>query len=493
MSALHRFKIPLRECVPFTLQNFFWAILFLFSIAFTLCQGTHLWLARIGWVLLAILFSLHRRYAVYTVFFYASFFHPAGFLPNAPMTLKHFHIACILLMTTDMLRGNFVAFLKQGKVFGKVIAPFVLMLVFGCMVSLRSGFSINNFRLPLNLFVVLFALCYLYGCVVAIRPAQRPGVVRRSLLALCVGAGAQVAVAIANNLEGTAYWHLVLFYNHHLGNLCLFAFFYIFPIYATSKKPTGKAAYFLLLIIIFTGLITSCSRTVWICCLAGFFLFMVISRYSLGRNVGRFAFYRHVVPAALCLYLAFFLLMLKSETVMARVVLMFQRVLDPRYWLFTIADEKNFGCLGILRLNDYALAKQLLFHHGLWGVGFLKQVTDMHGVPLVILGASGILGFSLYVWFIVRYSRKISRAFNREHSEECLLLLVGAFSNFVAWLLMSFAETFVVHFVVWVNVLLGVLLAEMSLNRMTFEPGSPERLASDLKVNARNSEADHDE
>lgn len=445
----------------FSLQRGVWTTAFIAALGFTLCEGSYLWLARLGWVLLAILFALHRRYAIYTIFFFATFFHTTGFLRHSPIALKHFHIACTLLIAIDILQGTFADHVKKGLIFLRAILPFVTTLALGCVVSLRGDFALGNFRTPFNVLLVLTFLYYLYSCVVAFSPEERLIIFRRSILAFSAGMAVQCVAAFLNHLFGASLWGITLFHNNHLGNLSLFAFFYVMPLYASSKKSLGKSFYFLILLVVFAGIVASCSRTAWFTTALCLCAFVWMSWRFLKKNIGPCAFHIHILPTIVVLILSFFVLMLNNHTIAARVMGL-PKLLDLEYWKYTFADHQNFGFLGICRLEQYILLRDILIHHWLLGIGFVKKVVDMHGLLLVILGATGCIGFSLFLAFCIRHLVRIHRALSVQISEELLLMLTGSFCAFLGWLTMSFMLTLIVHFTVWINVMIGVLLVELS-------------------------------
>ena len=93
-------------------------------------------------------------------------FHPAGFFLNSGiMTLKHFHIACLLLFLADFLSGVFLNRLKMGGRFLIYVLPVLVLLLLGGGVSFRNGFCPQNFRTALNALSVLLFFSYVYGAV----------------------------------------------------------------------------------------------------------------------------------------------------------------------------------------------------------------------------------------------------------------------------------------------------------------------------------------
>ena len=285
--------------------------------------------------------------------------------------------------------------------------------------------------------------------------------IRRCLLALCLAMTLQIAAAIVNYFRSADLWGIDLFNNNHLGNMSVFAFFYIFALFVSSGKLAGRSLYFLLLIFIFGGIVASCSRTAWFTGFTGFLGFLTISRYFLKKNIGEFTFHIHVLPAVLVLVVLFFLALFQSDMVMGRMIGI-RKLFEIDYWRFTFSDKQNFGFLGILRLEQYRLVRDILVHHWLVGVGFSKAVYDIHGLAFLLIASTGTTGLMIGLAFCVCHGVRLFRAIQNETSRELLLLLTGSLCSFFAWLLMSFMETFLVQFMIWANVLLGILLAELS-------------------------------
>ena len=436
-----------------------WIFSFAAAIIMTLFYGKFLWLARIGWVLLGILFTVHWRYGIYALFFFSAFFHSAGFLPNLPWTIKHFHIAFLIVVTVFIMQNrtlkNWKKFLKESK----PLMPLAVILGISLANILIFYPSFYNFRTSANLFSIfaiilslkIFLSNFLYEDVALI--------IKKSLLVFSSAIALQVLIAVINHVFKFNFLNINLFHNNHLGNLCSAGFFCVIPMFIAEKKNSVRIYALFLSGVIFSGIVLSCSRTAWLSFAICLFLFLFFT-YTYASKTPNFKsgeFYNRVLYLIIGITFATFLICLLNENVFSRMSNI-KQLIDKDYWIYTINDVQNFGFLGRLRREQFLEMFMILKEHLLFGIGFIHRVVDFHGFFMVILGGTGILGFFVFCCFVINYIRNFFISLSIEKDDSIAFLKIGVFSSFCAWLLSSITETFIVHFFVWIIILSGIIL-----------------------------------
>jgi len=425
-------------------------VLFVVALSLTLGQNAWLWVARIGWTLLAILYAVDMRYAVYSIFFFSAWFHPTGFYPALPFTLKHFHLAVFLTLFINIIKNGFLHNLMHGFKRGGVFYPILLMILIGIINLTRFGVAPSALRIPANILLVIFSMIYLGGL-----KTESKFSLPTAILFFTVGVSMRALMGFHNTLFRSSYFDQFLLHDNHLATLSAFAIFYAIGLF-TSATSLGKRCFTLLLsLILFASILASCSRSAWFGFIVGFMVFLVTIYGVRQKGIGW--------QLSICISLFLVLIVLfahYSVNVWERISHLPQ-LLDPDYWALTVNDKRNFGFLGIQRLHQYRFLKDVLTHHGGVGIGFVKEAVDIHGLYFAILASTGIAGFLLFLFSIQLLLRRLIRSIFHPLSlptGSVFLLRISALAALCVWLAISFMETSFVQFSTWINLLIAAAL-----------------------------------
>ena len=436
-------------------RRIFRNIVFISALLLTLCAGEALWLARIGWTLMALLYVVDSRYAIYAIFFYFAWFHSAGFLPKLIFTLKHFHLAIFLAFLASLLKNSSFGIIKLGLRSGRRLLYVAAIIFLGFVNGLRFGALDQAVRTPANLSLILTGLLFIMG-LMEHWGQENPRIlftkcIHFYIFSVCV----HVGLGFFNALEPQrAYLDLHLLHNNHIGILCAFSLFYPLSLFFTTQSKLARLLYFLSSVIIFSGLVSSCSRTAWLSCAAGAVLFFVLVarvRHITFKNI----LLRCGGPVFLMGAILLVLIALFNHPVYERVKGLPQ-LLDLEYWRYTLHDSNNFGFLGKFRLEQFFTLNNILSKHLILGRGFIRKVVDFHGFYFCLLGATGIVGLGLYMNFCRLVLKDLLNSLQSYPPLD--MLKIGSLCAFVVWLCTSFTESYFVQFSAWLNPLMILML-----------------------------------
>ena len=215
--------------------KFQWIAALVLALLMTLIEGEWRWIASLGWILLAVLFTLNRHFVFYAMLFFAPWFHPTGYLTNLTFSLKHFQLAFILGLIVQLLQGNLYDYFLKGAKRAKYFVPLIAVLLIGLINYFRLNESIQALRTPGNIILTLFALFYLLSAWESFGSAQ-PQMLKNGLNFFLGSVVFQILVALQNTVAGTAILNLPLIHNNHIGILCAISFFYSLGLFLTEKK-----------------------------------------------------------------------------------------------------------------------------------------------------------------------------------------------------------------------------------------------------------------
>lgn len=436
------------------------------SLLGTLMQDNYLAIARISWVLLAFLFILRESFILYACFFFAAFFHSAGFAPHFIFTIKHFHIALGLGLISQLLKQGVFWDFRRIKTILLYFSPFIVIISLGLMNYLRVSPTLTSIRIPLNLLLTMTCAATLILLLLSRGGAEdeRIRTLRQCILFFTGGICLQIALGIINSTFGTNYLQIVLMHNNHMGMFSVMGFFFsIFNFKTAVRKSFDRGLSFALTLLLFFGILLSCSRTSWISFFIAYLCYIVISKRVIeGWTWKTFLQIpkrrRLVISAAVGLMIG---LSLTNQMVYDRVVLLNQ-LISPEYWQYMLADKQNFGCFGIYRLRDLQNVLEGLKTNPLIGVGFTRTVVDIHGLHFLVLSATGILGLSVMLLYGVYLLRKLwSKILPvKGNSLAERYLALSAVSTAIAWFFISFMESFFLQFTVWITFILIIYVLE---------------------------------
>lgn len=445
-------------------KNRLWHVVLGASLVMTLLTGKWLWVARAGWMLLAILFSVNLRFAFYALFFYASWFYPSGFLSNVLFfDLKHYHLAFFLALTVDAIENNPIQKIKEGAWKSWKLLPVMAVLAIGLLNYLRFDMPAQALRTPANLGLIFLTLFYLWGLYDKLKEeAPEVNSISKAMSFFLAGVTLQVFIAFQNTLAHTLHYNMPLLHNNHIGILCAFSSFYALGLFLYERDPFMKRLWGIDSLLLTGATIASCSRTAWFSFLASFFIFAAVGYRYLPESYRPIVRKRHTVAFMVSVGILTVLLSRLFDMVLNRFRGL-PKLLDWNYWLYTLSDYQNFGFLGIFRLQQIYVLKDILLTQPFLGVGFIKQVVDFHGFYFTVLAGTGFTGLAIYAFFCRDMIHGIFEKVKlRQPGEDpaCFFLRLSAMAGFIAWLFCSFMETYFVQFSAWITVWLVMVLSE---------------------------------
>lgn len=446
-------------------------LLFVASMAATLMTGPWLWMSRVGWIFLAIFFALDKHYAIYAIFYFASFFHASGLLPNDLFSLKYFHIAVFLTMFIQLIRSDLLSTFRLGLKYSHWLYPVFAIIVIAFLSAKLHHSGIKAYRVAANWGLVLVMFIYIVGLVGDDRKLLYNGI-----LFFLFGIASQIGIGFWDMCRGWGLFQggdrwveqwihqdnrwtdMQLLHNNHLGMLAGGSFFYAFSFTLFSRRAIHRWLSMAMSFILLGGVIFCCSRTVW----GSFFLCSLLYLFMFSP--------RNVAPPLAVLYLrrlAIVLVFLFAVLVFAIIMIQFVSYLTIRfnsimwlfhgyYWRYTVADS-NFGFFGILRLKQFYEINEIMSRHFFFGIGLTTEVFGFHCLYFTILGASGFVGLMFFALFCRNFLNRYLRSINENRDQRQVILQIGGFCAVVMWLSSSFMETMFLHFFVWLHVAVGML------------------------------------
>ncbi len=422
-------------------RNILADVFFLFSLFAALASGPHLWIARVAWALLPIFFAMDFRYAVCSVFFYATFFMPSGFIPDLFFTVKHFHIALALAAAVQLVQKSFFTSLREGIRRSKPMLYLVPIILISVLPLFHAPASWTTLKLTANFVSVLLMIVYLTGMV------TRTDYFREGILFFLFGLSVQVLAGLTHDLLWFNAVSGQLIHNNHMGILIAFSIFYAIPLAMPPSSTIQRAIAVACLAILATGLAFSCTRTAWLSFLAGFLIFFLLVQ----RHPQMQKFRRRVLRLGLLFALVLGIAAAKELAIFARMkeVLM---LFSMDAWNHTFSDSQNFGFFGSFRLMQIFNLNEILKTNALFGIGFQHEIVGYHGFLFTLLGATGLTGLALYMLFIRSLLYSLRKSMNRMTCPGAILSHISVYCALSVWFLCSFMETLFLQYAVWINV-----------------------------------------
>lgn len=433
-------------------KTLFIRFLFVAAMGMTLFDGAWLWAARAGWTLLAILFSINVRLGFYALFFFAAWFHPTGFMPELFFTLKHFQIAFLISLIVHTLYENPFKTLASGlNRAGSFFYPWFLILAIGFFNFFRfPDISEQAIMTPMNILCNIAAMLYLLGRCEQIKikfPQEKT--VRNCLSFFVAGVAFQVLIAFQNTVAGSLYFNMPLFHNNHIGILCAFSSFFSIALVLSEQNAFIKKIWSVATFILISAVIASCSRTAWFSFFAAYMIFFVLAK-KFRPEVHPAKMRKRDYLSVAVFALAAALVLSNAYEIVGRRFMGVLQLFDWKYWEYTFTDTQNFGFLGILRLKQIYVLKDILTAQPFLGMGFIKEVMDFHGFYFSLLGGVGVAGFATFVYFCRQTLNVSLERIAALQDRENFFFLLSAFCAFIVWLLCCFLETYIHQFSVWI-------------------------------------------
>jgi len=421
----------------------------------TVVQG-HPFLEKSMWFFFALLCASEATFAIYALFFFSAFFNSSGFFPNLFFTLKYFHFSFLILIAVLFIKGKLFDLIKRNIKHAKLLIPW------GCLIgiSVISGLVGPH---PYRALMTTANLASITACAaVLICVMERKSMVADAALFFAFGACWRVCLSLVSYLKiDFLQYQEGLIHNNHIGFLTASALFMLLPFFFTKQERARRFVSWIMLFVLFSGLVLSCSRTGWVGFIGSFVFFGLVllklkykdaaeHAHSLGRNK------RFLLTFAVAFSAIILVVVLMNSEVLSRIG-GFKRLIDPSYWSLTFQDTQNFGFLGAFRRNQFVSLGNIFQDHWLFGVGFIREVTDFHSVYLSILGATGVVGFLAFLCFCFMFYKTLLKTIYL-NNDDLTYLRIGILSAFTLWLIYSLMETFIVQFNVWIIFTLGILL-----------------------------------
>lgn len=443
---------------------------FFMALLGTLAYGNYFAIARLSWILLAFLFILNDSAILYAGFFFAAFFHGAGFAPELFFTIKHFHIALGLGCIAQLLQKGTHWDLRILRRILTYFIPFILIIILGLLNYLRISPTLTSIKIPLNILLTMIC-CGVLTFFLLDKTKGEKGhqTVRNCIFFFCGGAAIQIVLGFINHFAGTQYLQIVIPHNNHMGILSVLSFFFALFCFKTGSKSRPAAILsFTLMMTLFAGVLFSCSRTSWISFAIGNLFFFGCGKKCIEnfqwRDFFRMPKLRNIITSMIIGLIAG--LSLFNRTIYSRFSNIDQ-LISPSYWHYILEDKQNFGCFGIYRLRDLQNVSEGLKTNPLIGIGFTRSVVDIHGFNFLVLSATGIIGLAILaafgIFIFVQLWRKL---LSREVTKEERYLALAASSTIVAWFFISFMESYFLQFVVWINFCIIIYVLENSNIRL---------------------------
>ncbi len=428
------------------------------SILFTLCyivllQG-YPFFGKFGWLLFALLCGLNRDFALYATFFFSAFFVATGFFKNPLFSIKHFHIALSFLLMMHFLYGDLIAKIKLNYKYAASLLIWVVLI----LISIISSESRDLWALKMNGNILS---CVMSAFILVCIAKRRKDILLNAILFFVFGTCLRIILAGWASVQKPFFIHLneQLIYNNHIGFLASSSIFLLFPYFLTKQDFMKRFLCSVMMVILFIGLMLSCSRTGWFSFLISYCLFSALFYFShrkqfiskVSLNIKWFWGITAVLFLGIGIMGFYF-----NYDVLSR-ILALEKLFDLDYLKYTFNDRQNFGFLGFFRLSQFETAAQIFKTHLLFGIGFCHKVIDFHSLYLSILGGTGILGLVLFGLFCYLWGRMLLRR-TFLYLDDLNLFRIGLFCSFFVWLTYSFMETFIVQFNIWVLLAAGIAL-----------------------------------
>lgn len=426
----------------------------------------HFYVVLFLWLLLGFLCLRDPKLAVTSVFFFAAFFHGAGFFQNLLVTLKHFHIALGILLVVSFVRWKWTRWkLKESW------QP-SLVLIFWIVLIAISTFSLwwvgeqfmTGVRANGNLF-----LTFLCGSLLAILITPEEAIHGLSFLAFGICVRAAFGLLAYAHLP-SPYLNEPILYNNHLGFYCTTALFCLLPCTVTAKDRLIKSYFVIAFCFLFFVLLLTGSRTGYISFFGGLISFVMIQRWLRKKRLaGGEQKSVWLLLLSICLGSVVILLILGYLfpfgflfPIISSRLWMALAVFDPWQWQFL--GTQNFGFLGHYRMEQFQVLHEIVKQHLILGIGLVRRTTDFHSLYFTLLGGTGLTGLLTFIIFCVSW---IGQGFHAMvvNDGKANVFRVALLSWMVSWLLYSFTETFFLQFHIWVIIAAGIALSK----RMTVE------------------------
>ena len=276
------------------------ATLFVLIIAF----HEFLYVKLILWVLLGLLCLYEPRCAVDAVFFFAAFFVGAGFFQNPLVTIKHFHIALVILTLASFVHGKSNRWsVKENWRPNLILISWIALIMISTFSLWWSGEGVTKgLRTNGNLLLTLVCGGFLSFL-------MRPEEAMRGLGFLAFGTSIRAILGILTSFGPPGpYIQEVILYNNHLGFYCIISLFCLLPFIMTAKDRLVQIFSIANFYFLFFSLLLTCSRTGYISFVGGLISFIILQRWLKKRTLleisrNQFGYCCCLFAlAALCLY-----------------------------------------------------------------------------------------------------------------------------------------------------------------------------------------------
>lgn len=220
--------------------------------------------------------------------------------------------------------------------------------------------------------------------------------------------------------------------------------------FISSRTFIPKAVSLLGLIVVVFRIITSITRGLFLS-----FLLVWCASLLVYHGIKKKQIYRGILVLNF-VTMVLFVSLISFFTISAQKYYMANRLKSFLIYRFVVLTGWEESISVQTRLNQIQASLRYIINHPLWGYGFgstysyyspeagLTYTSLVHTIPLYIFLKSGIFGFLLSCWFVLRSLTVALKAFKREH-EIYTKLVVGALTiGIVSYCITSFYETYII-------------------------------------------------
>ncbi|GEM_PF-4457476 len=435
-------------------------IIFLSALLLTVISQDPLF-GKLSWIMLIIICGFNANFSAYAVFFFSAFFIPSVF--NVPLffTIKHFHIAFVVLLAVYFLKQNLFYKIRKNVYSIFPFVPWLLIL----SVSFISSILYHQTHSALSMSANILSVVISFSVIACILVGEYE-LILNSLLFFIFGVSTRIFLAADKTFYGWPVSRLAepLIHNTHVGFLASSSLFLLLPFILTKQDFKKQLVSWFMLIFVSMGLLLSCSRTAWFSALISYFLFFILLfllRHTNHLPKMKISIKWFIAGVSLLFFTLLLVGICSSQEMMDRLAAL-QIFFEADYWQYILQDRQNFGPFGFFRLAQFSTVGNIIKHNFLFGVGLSREVTDFHCFYLTIFGGTGLFGLFLFFSFCFLWMKSLLRQMFQGR-DDLNVFRIGVFCAFFVWLVSSLMETFIIQFNVWMIITMGIILTQSAV------------------------------
>lgn len=381
-------------------------------------------------------------------------------LASVFFSIKPVHIITILLIVSLSVRKRlFFKDTLDWAVVGSLIGIFAISILSGAY----GPDPLKAFRVSFN-FALLIVLCKVLMSMI-----DRRDILWDILRYYFLGVVFLCVVHMANTLGGFAWFGQDTRFNNHFGFQLSMSMPLILCLMLTAPRALDKVWY---LGVLSTGIfcvLLSLSRSSMYSSLMGMIFFFILLLVNVDHRqkvrVLKFALVGILlISACVAMYEGMYGGSEFTSLFRGKLISFFS-MFDLTYWKHSIREDPNGGMFGE-RFVQLRFVKQLFLQRWAFGEGWTNRVISFHGLFYTMLTGTGLLGFSLFVYFLYRMFRALGRALVRDTDATTKMLGVAMFSSLAIWILHCLLDTYFLQFHIWL-----VLAMALAYIKLILRPG----------------------